>query len=746
MSFFPKLKMGREDLLAIGGFLALVLVFFYRFLDGSVIIAFKDLSRYFYPLRYLMVEQVRSGHLPLWNPYIFCGFPLLATLQIGFFYPLTVIHYLLPFNLAFNYYTILHYFLAACFMYALLRHYQLTRVASFFGGIVFAFSGYLLSVSNMNTSLTSVVWLPLLLLVWDKLIGNLRLNVAVSLSILLALMFLGGEPTILYCALWLLVIYALIFSPKRIISIIFLAAAGILAAGLVAVQLFPFLELAGLSDRVVITQFDMVSFRSFPPRELLTFIFPYFFGNPAQFGGYTEVLLGKTYQDWLISAYLGIFPLVLIFFSFRRKRSGFFLAAAAVSLLLAFGKYTPIYRLAYQFIPGISMIRFPVKFLFMTTFCLTILSATGFDELLANFSDLKERLRKALVWLIPMFGILLIISLVGYFFTTRIFALLSHKYSKDVPKVFFDLLEQMVRFNLQSLYNLASFLLVLIVLFWLARRGLIKKSIFIGVILLVTVADLFSNGASIAVGAAKEVFSTVPENFAILLKDKSLYRVYYPPSMENENLVIYGENFSAALLNAKDNFAADWHIPYHFYDFLGYESVKPLKLSWLRGNKFTQDKFAKNFDELSSYNVKYVVSLDKLLSPSLKLLRRKDKYGRQVFLYENLKERPRAYLLNAPGKVIISSYRPGKITLQVTAESAGLLFLSEANYPGWKFIVDGKRVKFDKPRAIFSSVEIPSGSHRVEYIYDPLSLKIGAIISTFCLLLTAYGLIKWRAG
>lgn len=415
-----------------------------------------------------------------------------------------------------------------------------------------------------------------------------------------------------------------------------------------------------------------------------------------------------------------------------------------MSLLLAFGKYTPVYRLAYQFIPGISMIRFPVKFLFMTTFCSAILSAAGFDELVVNFNDFKERFRKALTWLVTIFSSLLVLSLVGYFFTTRIFAFLSQRYSKDIPKVFFDLLEQMVRFNLQSLYNLASFLLVLIVLFWLARRGLIKKSIFIGVILLVTVADLFSNGASIAVGAAKEVFSTVPENFAILLKDKSLYRVYYPPSMENENLVIYGENFSAALLNAKDNFAANWHIPYHFYDLLGYESVKPQKLSWLRAKKFTQDKFAENFDELSSYNVKYVVSLDKLLSPSLKFLRRKDKYGRQVFLYENRNVRPRAYLLNAPGKVVISNYRPGKITLQVTAESAGLLFLSEANYPGWKFIVDGKQVKFDKPKAIFSSVDVSAGTHRVEYVYDPASLKIGAIISAFCLLLTAYGLIKWR--
>src|SRR3989339_1620859 len=98
MSFFHK-----KDALAYLGFLGLVIIFFYNFLDGSYLFGFKDLSRYFYPLRFLMVEQMKSGILPLWNPYIFCGYPLLATFQVGFFYPLSLLYYLLPFKLAFNY-------------------------------------------------------------------------------------------------------------------------------------------------------------------------------------------------------------------------------------------------------------------------------------------------------------------------------------------------------------------------------------------------------------------------------------------------------------------------------------------------------------------------------------------------------------------------------------------------------------------------------------------------------------------
>ncbi len=747
MSFFPSFKIEKGDLFAIGGFFVLVLIFFSRFLDGSVIIAFKDLSRYFYPLRYLMVEQVKTGHLPLWNPYIFCGFPLLATLQIGFFYLPTVIHYLLPFNLAFNYYTILHYFLAACFMYALLRHYELTRPASFFGGLVFAFSGYLLSVSNMNTSLTSVVWLPLILLVFDKFINSafgIRHSAFIWLALLLAIMFLGGEPTILYVTLWFLVFYALVFSIQRWRHLVVLVLALALAMGIVAVQLLPLIELSFLSDRVVLTQFDVVSFRSFPPRELLTFIFPYFFGNPAQFGGYTETLLGKTYQDWLISPYLGIFPLIFIFFSFKRKRSAFFSLAALAALFFAFGKYTPLYRLAYLLIPGISLIRFPVKFLFLTTFCFAVLSATGFDEIIRFFDISREKFKKALAFLVPIFFVALILSLVGHFFTQQIIAFLSQRYSANIPKVFFDLLAEIIRFNLQSFYNLTGYLFAMAVLFWLAWRDRIRMSLFIGIVILVTAADLMANGSSIVVGASEEVFSVIPDNYAVLVKDKGLHRIFYTPKVEEDNLTVYGDNYSAALLNAKDNFAANWHIPYHFFDFLGYESIKPERIAWFRAKMIAGDKYLKNFNELSMLNVKYVISTDKLTVPGLKLLRRSYKYGRSIYIYQNSEVWPRAYILNGRGSVNILDYRPGRIMLAATAETPGILFLSEAYYPGWKFIIDGEVKKVRNERAVFSAVDITPGRHAVIYVYDPLSLKLGAIVSAFSLLLAALCFLKWR--
>lgn len=39
------------------------------------------------PWRLLAIESFKAGNLPLWNPYVICGMPLLANLQVAILYP-----------------------------------------------------------------------------------------------------------------------------------------------------------------------------------------------------------------------------------------------------------------------------------------------------------------------------------------------------------------------------------------------------------------------------------------------------------------------------------------------------------------------------------------------------------------------------------------------------------------------------------------------------------------------------------
>src|SRR6266542_156024 len=55
-----------------------------------------DLVTSFYPYRTLAARAVRSGTVPLWNPYMLSGAPFLAMAQSAVFYPANFLYYMLP--------------------------------------------------------------------------------------------------------------------------------------------------------------------------------------------------------------------------------------------------------------------------------------------------------------------------------------------------------------------------------------------------------------------------------------------------------------------------------------------------------------------------------------------------------------------------------------------------------------------------------------------------------------------------
>ncbi|HLG29597.1 MAG TPA: hypothetical protein VI387_05245, partial [Candidatus Brocadiales bacterium] len=112
--------------------------------------------------------MVKNGTFPIWNPYHLNGHPLFATLQPGVFYPPSILYLFLPFDLAFNYIIVIHYFLAGFFTFLLLRCLKASYGASLISAITFMLSGYLLSVHNLLTHLLSVAWVPLVFLLFLK--------------------------------------------------------------------------------------------------------------------------------------------------------------------------------------------------------------------------------------------------------------------------------------------------------------------------------------------------------------------------------------------------------------------------------------------------------------------------------------------------------------------------------------------------------------------------------------------------
>jgi uncharacterized membrane protein YfhO len=98
-------------------------------------------------------------------------------------------------------------------------------------------------------------------------------------------------------------------------------------------------------------------------------------------------------------------------------------------------------------------------------------------------------------------------------------------------------------------------------------------------------------------------------------------------------------------------------------------------------------------------------------------------------LVEGNKGGLREHLSGTKNKVEFISESNNRLHLQMTAAENGLLVLSDTYYPGWKAFVDGKETKIYRADYTFRAIPLNAGAHRVEFVYDPISFKLGTLFS-----------------
>ncbi|HEY6791600.1 MAG TPA: hypothetical protein VI365_30235, partial [Trebonia sp.] len=138
----PKRAPGKGDWIAIGVLTGLAFVYFgVPSLLGQPVMPGDDLTQN-YPLRVLVGQQLRAGHLPLYNPYIWSGAALLAGWNAAAAYPLTWLFAVMPAVGAWTAGLVVTYAVASVGMFGFLRAgLRLGTLGSFLGGLTFAFAG-----------------------------------------------------------------------------------------------------------------------------------------------------------------------------------------------------------------------------------------------------------------------------------------------------------------------------------------------------------------------------------------------------------------------------------------------------------------------------------------------------------------------------------------------------------------------------------------------------------------------------
>ena len=114
-----------------------------------------------------------------------------------------------------------------------------------------------------------------------------------------------------------------------------------------------------------------------------------------------------------------------------------------------------------------------------------------------------------------------------------------------------------------------------------------------------------------------------------------------------------------------------------------------------------------------------------------------------------LSERPPATGAPPAGRASIERIEPERVIVRARSRTNGLLVLSDLSYPGWRAAVDGREADVERVDYMLRGVRLPAGTHEVTFTYEPLSFRVGWIVSLvalFALIVVALLALRRRRG
>jgi hypothetical protein len=343
-----------------------------------------------YPLRTLVGVDLRHGHLPLWDPFLWSGSPLLAAFNAGAAYPGTVLFAALPDMAAWATNEALVAVVASTGMLALLRALGRSWVAATLAAVAFTYGGFIAAQSVHIDIVQAGAWLPWEFLALDRLAhrpaGRSALPWVALLGTAIGLMILTGAVEPILDAGVVLALYALWLawrSPHRRVAILTGAVAGVALGVLVgAAQLLPGAALQAESQRAAHTYWYFTSGSMNKSLTILTL-------DPLLLGGdhaYPLTYYG-TYNLAEIAGYVGILPVMAVFglLGRRNRRSAeastwwVWYAIGALGLVLTWGGFTPVGHLLYH-LPLFNRQRLLSRNLLTVDLALCVLFAAWIDR------------------------------------------------------------------------------------------------------------------------------------------------------------------------------------------------------------------------------------------------------------------------------------------------------------------------------------------------------------------------------
>lgn len=389
-------------------FLLFILVAYWQLGAGDGILRW-DGPHCFLAWRYNVTELIRAGQLPLWSTWQHLGFPLYADPETGAWYP--IVWLMAPFR-GYDFYSLhgewlLHVFIAATGMHALLRSMGVQPVFAIAAGICFSGCGVFVSNAQNFGFLIGLAWSPWVLHFFRQIFKTWSYAAAAKFALVFWMMFTGSYPAITFMLVYSLLIAAVFFIVKQKIfrvlkgnlgRIKILLTTCVLTLGLAMVHLVSIVEILPEMTRSSGLSVEKLLENSFTPQALISFVTPFAVGTNQS---------GFWQSDFsMINAYAGLLTAVLfltwIFSSHKTRSEWAMIIGFGMLMIAAMGQTFPL-RLWLAEWPGLGVFRHPSIFRFLAVMIL-IVFAFSFMQRLIN-----QRLYRPFMFSSLILGLILVV-------------------------------------------------------------------------------------------------------------------------------------------------------------------------------------------------------------------------------------------------------------------------------------------------------------------------------------------------
>lgn len=710
------------------------------------------------PVLEFIKQNLRRGIVPLWNPHQACGYPLIAAIEAGMFFPLNLIMYLLPEFFAWDVLILARFLLGGILTFHLMRTLRFSRIPALVSAIAFMLSGPMVQLQYWTANVDILA--PLVLIGMERLTRNLnRFNIA-FLAVTVALTIFAGHPEHIF----LVNVYATLFfifrtltvaGPAKFLKLFTgMTASYALAVGLSACVLFPFIQ-----------NLNSEFWHGHPPLvgllneeqggRILSLALPYFFNN-------VPLAYDFEFSGWW-GGYLGILPLALAFLSLwqnqRRGLNYFFFVLGFLILSKAYG-YFYINWIGY--LPLFNLCRYAIHTPHLVALTTAILAGMGVRVILGE----KKLFFK------------------GLFFSAGLLAW-----------AFFHLIAYRadLRYGiaLKAFYLAAAVLCAFQMILWLKDKKIFNARITGIVLVIFLTLELFLY-----------IHRERPKRF------ESFGKVPYIEFLKNTPPRSRAYGILGPLYpNTATGFEIDdlgiffGLLPDRYVTFINTlikedQFVPDLRPPALRAVPLPTT--AKYFLDL--LNVRYIITptpealsrLIKNYDPAAAEAGNPPIYKNEVFIYERPSAFPRAYVvhkaifqpdtqaafgiltkfqqhlrefavINAPpindvaekltaiapeirSSAEIKHYEANEVVVEADLNAPGFLILADAYHTDWKVTVDGKREKLYAANNLMRAVYLTAGKHEVKFTFQPIWFMIGLGLGLFSLGAVLTMMLRPRAG